>query len=429
MEIRRKGDGQLSVDVLTDSWYGSRRHGYLYSKRELAFPGSWDVTVFEPHAADDMRPMSPDEVRRALQQPIGSEPLRRLAEGRRTAAIVIDDLTRPTPSFAIVPLILEELEAGGIGAVDTRIVVGLGTHRPITRAEMRRKLGRDVVEGVEVINHNAFTRRITRFSRPNGEPDFGIHQAVGEADLKITVGAVTPHGGAGFGGGAKAFLPAVAECKSIMYNHQKYTWEGPGIDITSTCIRRDMEVVAAAAGLDFSVNAVVSPAKDVLGVFAGHFIEAHRAGCVLADRMFRTPVPQETLDVVVTAGYPFDTDIGQSHRGSWPEKHSAVSVLVAVARDAWAYHGDNGTSWRAHQRGKRQQQPLDAYRFRGVADAQGDGSRHYYSPTVDAGVFYERQSNRTFHSCWDETVRSLGGDRQGVTVGVFPFASTQLEDA
>lgn len=431
MEIRKNTEGDWAVGVPTDSWYGDRRRGYLFARRELTFPRAWEVTVFEPAGVGAMRPLSEDEVRQALQQPIGTEPLRKLAEGAKSAAIIVDDLTRPTPAFVVVPAILEELTAGGLGAADTRIIIGLGTHRPLTRAEQRRKLGRDVVDRVEVVNHNAFTRGITRFSRPDGGPDFGIHRVVGEADLKISVSGVHPHGGAGFGGGAKAILPSVADYPSIMFNHQTYEWQTYGThypeQITDACIRRDMEIVAEAAGLDFSVNLVSTPYKEIVGLFGGHFVLAHRAACVLADGLYRTPVPQQRLDVIVAGGYPFDTDIGQSHRGIWPEKHADTSVLVGGARDGWAYHGDGGKSYREHRRLQKQQPTPDVYRFMGTANASTSEGRYYYSPTIDASVFYQRPPQRVFHDRWDALLPALGEGRRAPTVGIFPYATIQLE--
>ena len=49
-------------------------------------------------------------VRRALCEPIGTAPLRRLAEGRRSACVVVPDVTRPMQSPVILPPVLEAIE-------------------------------------------------------------------------------------------------------------------------------------------------------------------------------------------------------------------------------------------------------------------------------------------------------------------------------
>lgn len=428
MKIRKVPNG-FAIWLPTESWYGDRRFRYLYNLREFWLPRSWNIEIFEPDGAEEMRPLSNDEIRRELQQAIGTEPLRELAEGRRDAVIIVDDLSRPTPTFAIIPFILDELIAGGIDEGKTKIIIGVGTHRPITKREQRKKLGKEIVDRVEVVNHNAFTRRIKTYRRPNGGPDLSISQIVGDADLKIAVNGIIPHGGAGFGGGAKAILPSVATYDTIRFNHDTYAWEECGIvypeEIQSDCIRKDMELCARAVGLDFSVNLVFTPFKEILGVFGGDFIKAHRQGCAFAQKLYLTEAPSEQLDIVINDSHPLDLDITQSYRGAWPEKYGKTSVLVAGARDGWSYHGDSGKSYRVYRR-MRKQQPLDFYRFKGTGGAEEkDGL--YYSPVLSSGEFYERDSRHRFFNRWDELITGLDSKGRGMTVGIFPYASLQLE--
>ena len=425
MEISKTRNG-FSIQLPLESWYGSRRFNHLYNLHPFHFPKSWHIEIFAPSGIAQARPLSDDEMRQAVQQPIGTEPLRKLAEKSGNAVIIVDDLSRPTPAFAVLPFVLDELSAGGIGPERTKIVIGVGTHRPLTRAEQRRKLGKDILDRVEVVNHNCFTRKLTTFQRPDGGPDFQINSLVGEADLKIAIGGIIPHGGAGFGGGAKAILPSVASYETIRFNHSTYAWEGYGIvypqKIQSQGIRRDMEICARAAGLDFSISLVFTPFKEVVGVFSGDFVKAHRQGCRRARKLYLTDVPSEMLDFVVADSYPMDTDIGQSHRGSWPEKYGKKSVLAAGARDGWAYHGDGGKSYRTYRRLKKQP-PLDAYKFQ-QADQGVDGL--YYSPILSPATFYERKAQRRLCNQWDEVLATLNG--RAATVGIFPYASLQLEN-
>ena len=162
MEVRHGKNGP-SVELPMESNYGSRRFGQLYNLRTFAFPKSWQVQIFEPDGAAEMRPLSAGEVWEGVRRPIGTEPLRKLAERCKDAAIIVDDLSRPTPAFEVMPHILEELKAGGIGEENVSIVIGLGTHRPITKAEQRRKLGKEIVERIQVINHNAWSRNTSAY--------------------------------------------------------------------------------------------------------------------------------------------------------------------------------------------------------------------------------------------------------------------------
>ena len=426
MEIRKTRDGNV-VELPLESWYGSRRYGQLYSQRRFLFPKAWDLALFTPEGLANARPLSDVDIRRQLQQSIGTEPLRGVAEGRGDAVIIVDDLSRPTPAFAVLPAVLEELNAAGIGDDRITVIIGVGTHRPLSRAEQRRKLGRQILDRLQVVNHNCFTRRLTTYQRPDGGPDFRINRLVGEAGLKIAISGTIPHGGAGFGGGAKAILPSVSAYDSIQYNHTTFDWEGYGVlypeRIESPGIRQDMELCARAVGLDFSINLVFTPLKEVLGVFAGDFVKAHRQACRFAQDTYRTDVPTESLDVVIANSYPMDTDIGQSHRGTWPEKYGKQTVLLAGARDGWAFHGDGGKSYRTYRK-KQPSASSDVYSFQ--QQDQADAGC-YFSPILTPEVYYARKVGRKLYNDWGQVIDALDGGGRERTVGIFPCASLQLE--
>ena len=111
MELQKVSDG-FSVRLPTESWYGGRRFNHLYNLREFLFPRSWNIEVFEPDGVEEMRPLGDDEIRNGVQQAIGTEPLRKLAEGRKDAVIIVDDLSRRPPAFAVVPFITGRIGSG-----------------------------------------------------------------------------------------------------------------------------------------------------------------------------------------------------------------------------------------------------------------------------------------------------------------------------
>ena len=120
---------------------------------ECAFPATWQVTECRM-AGHDALPLSDEQMRKALQQPIGTPRLQILAHGKREVCIVFDDLPKPTPVSRIVPFVLEELHAGGIRDEQIRFVCGPGTHRFLTYPEFAAKLGAEIVERYPVYNHS-----------------------------------------------------------------------------------------------------------------------------------------------------------------------------------------------------------------------------------------------------------------------------------
>src|SRR5581483_3674054 len=55
--------------------------------------------------------------------------------------LVVDDLTRPTPISLLLPPVVAELRAAGVPLGAITVLVALGTHRPMTDAELAERLG------------------------------------------------------------------------------------------------------------------------------------------------------------------------------------------------------------------------------------------------------------------------------------------------
>ena len=67
------------------------------------------TTIIEPKFIPGL-PDTEGAVRAALRNPIGTEPLRHLVTPSNTVAISVCDITRPIPTFEILPVLLKELQ-------------------------------------------------------------------------------------------------------------------------------------------------------------------------------------------------------------------------------------------------------------------------------------------------------------------------------
>ena len=81
------------------------------------------------------------EVRRALAEPIGSPRLGEIVKPGEKIAIVTSDITRPMPTYKVMPALLDELYAAGARREDITLVFALGSHRHHTDEERRRLAG------------------------------------------------------------------------------------------------------------------------------------------------------------------------------------------------------------------------------------------------------------------------------------------------
>lgn len=93
-----------TINIPWAAWHGDEQI-------PLAFPASWDVTEAR---MQDAPALSDQAIGDRLRTSIAAVPLAQLAQGRQNAVIVVEDITRPTPLYRLLPPLLAELEAAGI---------------------------------------------------------------------------------------------------------------------------------------------------------------------------------------------------------------------------------------------------------------------------------------------------------------------------
>ena len=80
----------------------------------------------------------------AFSHPVGSPLLSEMLKGCRNVLIVADDYTRTTPVQIILPRLIKELEKSGIRSGGIKILIALGTHRPMSQGEIAKKFGEEI---------------------------------------------------------------------------------------------------------------------------------------------------------------------------------------------------------------------------------------------------------------------------------------------
>ena len=322
-------------------------------KVKLAY-GKSGITVTVPDEAVIIEPRHltalPDDkgaVMDALRHPNGTKPLKELVSSSQTVAIVISDITRPTPNHKIVPWLLEEM--AHVPKNNITVINGLGTHRANTREELIQMLGQEVVDTVRVVNHNAFddSGLVEVGTNSHGSKVYFFKEYV-DADVKIVTGFIEPHFFAGFSGGPKGICPAVAGIKTIldfhnavMIGHPLSTWGVIEGNILQGAATENCLMVKP----DFMLNVTLNGDKEITGVFAGDVIKAHREGCafVKENAMYAVDAP---FDVVLTtnSGYPLDQNLYQTVKGMSAAaqivKPGGSIVSVSECSDGVPDHGN-----------------------------------------------------------------------------------------
>lgn len=307
-----------------------------------------NATVLRPVCSPDIPPAE-GLIRTALAHPLGTLPLNAIVRRGETVAIITSDITRYTGSEIYLPLVVAELNAAGIKDADILIVIALGIHRKQTAAEHRKILG-PLFGRITVIDHDC--------DDPAQLVDLGvtadglsvqINRQVVAADRIIVTGTVGLHYFAGFGGGRKALVPGVASRATCMathyaiFNPPEIGGKQPGAKTGQLDGNPVHAVILAAARRvqpDFILNTVLTPDKQLAGVFCGELEAAHLAACQLAREIYTVALEEPAeLAIVSCGGHPKDINFIQSHKaldyGVNALRPGGTLILLAACPDGF----------------------------------------------------------------------------------------------
>jgi nickel-dependent lactate racemase len=249
------------------SWYGVK-------DLDINFPEDWQVEVCKM-AGYDRQGLPPAEIRGAIRNPLGVQPIRTLARGKKQVVVIFDDIQRSTRVAGIVPFILEELAEAGIPDSNVRFIGATGCHAAMNRVDFVKKLGEDVLRRFPVFSHNAFGNCVKIGTTRYGTDILANAEVMG-CDLKIAVGGVVPHRDAGFSGGAKIVLPGICAFETNQAFHrfaseyrQKNNLPPARGSIENNPLRMNMDEAAKMVGLDIKIDVLTNGCGETVAVYAG----------------------------------------------------------------------------------------------------------------------------------------------------------------
>lgn len=263
-----------------------------------------------------------DAVRYSLAHPIESPRLRDIVKPGEKIVIVTSDISRPLPSFDVLPSVLDELALAGVKDEDITVVFGLGSHRGHTREEMIKLVGSGVFSRVRCVDSDP--SNCVRYGITSRGTPVDITRTVAEADRRICLGNVEFHYFAGYSGGYKAIMPGSSTPAAIQANHSMMVREeAKAASIDGNPIREDIEEAGAMVGVDFIVNVVLDEHKKIVYSAAGDVVAAHRDACRYLDRMYLKPI-EKRADIVIVSqgGAPKDANLYQTQKALDNAKHA-----------------------------------------------------------------------------------------------------------
>jgi nickel-dependent lactate racemase len=295
----------------------------LYGRSGLAVPlppsarptviGKRPLAVLpDPHGA----------VRDALAHPIGAKPYANLVRGRRSACILVCDITRPVPNHLFLRPLIEGLLAGGVPSERITVLVATGLHRPNEGEELAEVIGDPwVFEHARVENH--FARDDAAHADLGATPvrrtPVRIDRRFVDADLRVATGLVEPHFMAGWSGGRKVIAPGVAHAETIRTFHSARFMEDPAAiqcNLERNPLHEEQLAIVRMLGEVYALNTVIDEHRDLAHVNFGEIIESHLVAVRFVADSVRVPVGRRFPTVLTSAaGHPLDKTYYQTVKG------------------------------------------------------------------------------------------------------------------
>jgi nickel-dependent lactate racemase len=258
-----------------------------------------------------------------LAAPIAARTLQETVRPDEKILILVPDKTRRCRMDVFLPVLLEILAGCGIPDAAITLLFATGTHPPQTADERAALLGADIAARYRVREHDARDAAAhVHVGTTRAGTDIRLNRLVCEADRIIAAGTIVHHYFAGFGGGAKLFVPGVAAYETAVANHRRtITPDGrfhPGCAdgaIDGNPVIGDILDAVRFLPPTWYFAALLDENGKIADGVCGDLREAHEEGCRRVDARYRVHVDQAAdVTIVSTGGYPKDINFIQAHK-------------------------------------------------------------------------------------------------------------------
>ncbi len=290
------------------------RHYVNYEGEKIFFslPGGWNSI-----SDQDRTPISGvtdplQEIRHALDHPIGSPKIEELARPGMDVVLLFDDLQRPTPVHLGIPEIMDRLNRAAIP--DERIsgICAVGTHQIPTLEQLRDKVGNEAFSRLQgrIFSHDPYASDNVIIGKTHRGTLVEVNQRVAFSDLIIGIGECMPHPVAGFGGGYKIIVPGVCSYRSVADHH--FTWmrhRNSKVNLLDgNLFYEDIVDAGRLSRLAFKLDLIINDKREVIRAFAGDPVAEHREASHYVASLYSTPLPK-LADVTITSAFPLEVGV------------------------------------------------------------------------------------------------------------------------
>ena len=292
---------------------------YGHGMMDAQLPDNTDIFIPGETVADPpCIPESELEERtlQSLRNPIGMEPLSKLAKKGSKVTIVFPDRVKggeqATSHRKIsIKLVLQELYAAGVEKKDILLICSNGLHRKNTEQEILGVLGRELFDEFwhcgQIINHDSedYDHLVDLGVTERGDPVL-MNKYVYDSDVAILIGHVQGNPYGGYSGGYKHCATGITHWRSIASHH-----------VPSVMHRKDFTPVSSSSLMRtkfdeigqhmeksmgkkfFCCDAVLDTKSRQIEIFSGYAGEMQSLSWKVADKRTYVHYAEKKYDVMV----------------------------------------------------------------------------------------------------------------------------------
>ncbi len=292
---------------------------YGHGTVDVSLPDNADIfipgeTVKDPDCLPEDKIV--EETLKSLQNPIGMEPLSKLAKKGSKVTIVFPDRVKggeqaTSHRKVSIKLILEELYKVGVEKKDILLICSNGLHRKNTEEEHRGVLGDEIygqfAPSAQVINHDSedYDNLIDLGLTERGDPVI-MNKYVYDSDVAILIGHSQGNPYGGYSGGYKHCSTGITHWRSIASHHVPKVMHGEDFTpVNSKSLMRHkfdeigMHMEEKMGKKFFCCDAVLDTYSRQIAIFSGHAKEIQKASWVISDKRTYVPFAEKKYDVMI----------------------------------------------------------------------------------------------------------------------------------
>jgi len=377
------------------------------------FPQDWLV---KEYFTRDIRKLEGERISHIISQEFpykgSTASLETLAKGKTNAIILIDDLTRPTPSYDVVPHILKKFAEAGISDDNIEFIFAVGMHRPLTQEDMAQKIGEDLVCKYKVENHNSFEGDFADLGHTSYGTPVKVNRKVVEADLVITLNTIAKHRFVYACGGAKMILPGVSHKDTILINHKGMANTQRQEEHRFGKTRADMDKVAEKVAERtelVAIDVTINRFREITGIYMGDCPDVFNANVEEALKAYALKFGKEDYADIGFFRMNFHSiDALQMSRSiDGCEQVCRLPVIIADCRDRVYYDGKVDGHFEGFLEGLKGKETLPNPPLEHALTNRGYSNIIVYSPYLEKRSTHLKQRNMYVANDWDTLIQQL----------------------